>query len=92
LHNCTFSGFVSIVLYSSIYIVPLNSRGPTEVLFVRLTPRKERSFKDKEVERLDDKKEAPADCGRQFQREEPATEKENGCQPTYSSVTTLCVL
>ena len=31
---------------------------------------------DKEVERLDDKKEARADGGRRFQREGPATEKD----------------
>jgi len=31
-------------LYSSIYIVPLNSREPTEVLLVRLAPRRETSF------------------------------------------------
>jgi len=35
----------SNVLYSSIYISPLNSRGPTEALLVRLAPRKETSFK-----------------------------------------------
>ena len=34
-----------IVLYSSIYIAPLNSRGPSEALFVRLAPGKETSFK-----------------------------------------------
>jgi len=34
-----------IVLYSSIYIAPLNSRAPTEALLVRLVPRKETSFK-----------------------------------------------
>src|SRR6218665_2351645 len=33
------------VLYSSIYIAPLNSHGPTEALLVRLAPRKETSFK-----------------------------------------------
>ena len=33
-----------IVLYSSIYIAPLNSRAQTEALLVRLAPRKE-SFK-----------------------------------------------
>jgi len=31
--------------YSSIHLAPLNSRGPTEVLLVRLAPRKETSFK-----------------------------------------------
>jgi len=30
-----------IVWYSSIYIAPLNSCGPTEALLVRLAPRKE---------------------------------------------------
>ena len=45
-------------MYSSIFIVPLNSRGPTEVLLVRLAPRKGTSFKrDKDIERLEDKKE-----------------------------------
>jgi len=34
-----------IVLYSSIYIVPLNSHGQTEALLVLLAPRKETSFK-----------------------------------------------
>src|SRR6218665_1564173 len=48
-----------IVLHSSIYIVPLSSRGPTEALLVRLAIRNETSFnKYKDVERLDDKKEA----------------------------------
>jgi len=45
-------------LYSSIYIVPLNSRGPTEAPLVRLAPRKEKVLRgDKEVGRLDDKHE-----------------------------------
>ena len=46
---------------------------------VRLSPRKETAQvlrSDKDVERLDDKKEAQADCGRRFQREGPATEKD----------------
>jgi len=30
-----------MVWYSSIYIAPLNSHGPTEALLVRLAPRKE---------------------------------------------------
>jgi len=34
-----------MVWYSSIYIEPLNSRGPTEALLVRLAPRKGTSFK-----------------------------------------------
>jgi len=34
-----------IVLYSSIYIAPLNSHRQTEALSVRLAPRKEISFK-----------------------------------------------
>ena len=34
-----------MVWYSSIYIVLLNSRGPTEALLVRLASRKETSFK-----------------------------------------------
>ena len=34
-----------IVLYSSIYIAPLNSLGPTEALSVRLAPRKKTSLK-----------------------------------------------
>ena len=33
-----------MVWYSSIYLAPLNSRGPTEALLVRLAPRKETSF------------------------------------------------
>src|SRR6218665_3312010 len=33
-----------IVLYSSIYIAPLNSHRQTEALLVRLAPRKETSF------------------------------------------------
>jgi len=67
-----------IVSYSSICIAPLNGRGPTEAPLVRLASRKETSFKfsDKEVERLDDKKEARADGGKRFQREGPATEKD----------------
>jgi len=37
---------VSIVLYLSIYIVPLTAAiQPTEALLVRLAPRKETSFK-----------------------------------------------
>ena len=36
---------VRIVLYSSIYIAPLNSHRQTEALLVRLAPRKETSFK-----------------------------------------------
>jgi len=35
---------VIVVLYSNIYIAPLNSRGPTEALLVRLAPRKETGF------------------------------------------------
>jgi len=65
-----------IVLYSSIYIAPLNRHGQTEALLVRLAPRKEqvlRSF-NKDVERLDDKREARAEGGRRFQREGPITE------------------
>ena len=47
-----------IVLYCSIYIAPLNSRGQTEALLVRLTPRKETVLRsDKDVERLNDKRE-----------------------------------
>ena len=34
-----------IVLYSNIYIAPLNSHGQAEALLVRLAPRKETSFK-----------------------------------------------
>ena len=36
---------LGIVLYSSIYIAPLNSHGQKEALLVRLAPRKETSFK-----------------------------------------------
>jgi len=54
-----------MVWYSSIYIAPLNSRGSTEALLVLFAPRKETSLRSgKEVERLDDKKEARADGGR----------------------------
>jgi len=54
-----------MVWYSSIYIAPFNSRGPTEALLVRLAPRKETVLRsDKEVESLEDKKEAQADGGR----------------------------
>src|SRR6218665_3906232 len=43
----TISAYVyfCIVLYSSIYIAPLNSHRQTEALLVRLAPRKETSFK-----------------------------------------------
>src|SRR6218665_1521030 len=60
--------YLGMVWYSSIYIAPLNSRGPTEALLVRLAPRKETSFNDK--------KEARAEGGRRFQQEGPATEKD----------------
>ena len=44
---------------------------------VRLAPRKETSFKnDKDVERLDDKREARAEGGRRFQRGGTITEKD----------------
>ena len=48
-----------IVLYSSIYIAPLNSQRQTEALLVRLAPRKETKVlrSDKDVERLDDRRE-----------------------------------
>src|SRR6218665_324962 len=42
--NETHAENACIVLYSSIYIAPLNSRVPTEALLVRLAPRKETSF------------------------------------------------
>jgi len=69
-----------MVWYSSIYIAPLNNRGPTEALLVRLAPlhvheKRQVLRSDKEVERLDDKKEARTDGGRRFQREGQATEK-----------------
>src|SRR6218665_1863425 len=35
-----------VVLYSSIYIVFLNSHGQTQTLLVRIAPRKETSFKN----------------------------------------------
>jgi len=38
------SQVLCIVLYSSIYIALLNNHGQTEVLLVRLAPRKETSF------------------------------------------------
>src|SRR6218665_2651223 len=37
---CMYVCMYCIVLYSSIYIAPHNSRGPTEALLVRLAPRK----------------------------------------------------
>ena len=47
-----------IVLYSSISIAPINSRGPTEALLVRLVQVKGHVLRsDKDVERLDNKKE-----------------------------------
>ena len=49
----------------------LNSHGQTEALLVRLAPRKETHLRsDKDVERLGDKREARAEGGRRFQREE----------------------
>ena len=42
----------------------------TEALLVRLAPRKRQVLRsDKDVERLDDRREARAEGGRQFQRE-----------------------
>lgn len=47
-----------IVLYSSIYVMPLNRRWPTEALLVRLVQVKGHVLRsDKDVERLDNKKE-----------------------------------
>jgi len=41
-----------IVLYSGIYIAPLNNRGPTEALLVRLAPKKRQVLRrDKNVYR-----------------------------------------
>jgi len=72
----------------SIYIAPRNSCGPTEALLVRLAPREKTSFKkrqdlrrDKDVERLEDKKEAEG--GRRFQREGPITEKDGHLQNAH---------
>jgi len=46
-------GSNGLVWYSIIYIAPLNSRGPTEALLVRLAPQKRQVLRsDKEVERL----------------------------------------
>src|SRR6218665_3707800 len=67
--------FYCILLYSSIYIAPLNSHRQTEALLVRLAPRKETSFK-KDVDRLDDRTEARAEGGRRFQREGAITAKD----------------
>ena len=59
LHLTSWFSLSIIILYTSIYIAPLNSRGPTEALMVRLAPRRRHVLRsDKEVERLDDKKEA----------------------------------
>ena len=66
-----------IVLYSSIHIAPLNSHRQTEALLVRLAPWKETSLKsDKDVERLDDRREARAEGGRRFQIEGPIRAKD----------------
>ena len=66
-----------IVLYSSIYIAPLNSHRQTEALLVRLPPINETSFRsDKDLERLDDRREARAEGGRRFQREGAITAKD----------------
>jgi len=51
-------------MYSSIYIAPLESRGLTEALFVPLAPKKRQvPRRDKDVERLEDKKETRACFG-----------------------------
>ena len=66
-----------IVLYLNIYIALLNSHGQTEALLVQLAPEKRQVLRsDKDVERLDDKREARAEGGRRFQREGPITEKD----------------
>jgi len=52
---------------------PLSNRWPTEAFWFDYLQEKR---SDKEVERLDDKKEARADGGRRFQRDGPATEKD----------------
>ena len=42
-----------IVLYSSIYIVPLNGHGQTEALLVRLAPEKRQVLRsDKDIEKI----------------------------------------
>src|SRR6218665_360654 len=66
-----------VVLYSSIYIAPLNSHRQREALLVRLAPRKRQVLRsDKDVERSDDKREARAEGGRRFQREGAITAKD----------------
>src|SRR6218665_324195 len=70
-------GDYCIVLYSSIYIAPLNSHRQTEALLVRLTPKKRQVLRsDKDVERLDDRREAQAEGERRFQREGAITAKD----------------
>jgi len=64
--------FFCIVLYSSIYIAPLNSHGQTEALQEKIQVLRS----DKDEVRLDDKTEARAEGGRRFQREGPITEKD----------------
>ena len=71
-----------IVLYSSIYIAPLTSHGPTEARWVQLAPEKRQVLRgDKDVERFEDKKEARAEGGRQLQRKGRAN---NGKGPRFS--------
>ena len=62
-----------IVLYSSIYIALLNSHRQTEALLVRLA---QVLRSDKDVERLDDKRETRAEGGRRFQKEGAITAKD----------------
>src|SRR6218665_2394823 len=56
---------------------PLSNRWPTEAFwFVYLQEKRHVLRSDKDVERPDDKKEARAEGGRQFQRDGPATERD----------------
>ena len=56
---------------------PLSNRWPTEAFWFDYLKEKRHVLRgDKEVERLDGKKEARAEGGRQFQRDGPATERD----------------
>jgi len=66
-----------VVLYSSIYIAPSAAVDQQRRFWFDYLQEKRQVLRtDKEVERLDDKKEARADGGRRFRREGPITEKD----------------
>jgi len=67
-----------IVLYSSIYIAPINSHGKQRRFwFNYLQEKRQVLTSDKDVERSEDKKEERAEGGRRFQREGPIMEKDS---------------